>query len=189
MTSLRWTVRDLETFPRDDGNRYEIIGGELLVTTQPSLEHQVVSGEIHTALQNWGRGIGLVIAAPGVIFADDDAVAPDLVWVRLDRLPALVGPDRKLHSAPDLMVEILSPGSTNERRDREIKLGLYSRRGVLEYWIVDWVQRRIEVYRRQDAALRLAVTLSEGDRLESPILPGFSHEVGHLFAGLAALGS
>ena len=89
--------------------------------------------------------------------------------------------DRKLHDAPELAIEILPPGGTNERRDREIKLKLYSRHGVLEYWVVDWHKRRIEVYRRQNAVLELAATLYEGDTLVSPVLPDFSCQVRELF--------
>jgi Uma2 family endonuclease len=86
-----------------------------------------------------------------------------------------------LHDAPELAIEVLSPGEKNERRDREIKLRLYSRHGVLEYWVVDWQKRRIEVYRRQQAVLELAATLYEEDILMSPILPGFSCQVSELF--------
>src|SRR5262245_31037872 len=79
----------------------------------------------------------------------------------------------KMHDATELAIEVLSPGRKNERRDREIKPRLYSRHGVLEYWVVDWAKRRIEIYRRQQAVLELAATLYEGDVLVSPILPGF----------------
>jgi len=58
-----------------------------------------------------------------------------------------------------------------------VKLALYSRRGVSEYWIVDPRQRRIEVYRRAQAALGLAATLYAEDALESPLLPGFTARV------------
>ena len=69
----------------------------------------------------------------------------------------------------------------NERRDREVKLKLYSRRGVLEYWIVDWQQRKVEVYRRQEQALHLVATLYATDTLTSPMLPGFACPVTQLF--------
>jgi Uma2 family endonuclease len=80
-----------------------------------------------------------------------------------------------------LVIEVLSPGSTNERRDREVKLKLYSRRGVLEYWIVDWQARQVEVYRREELALRLASTLYATDPLTSPLLPGFACGIATLF--------
>lgn len=72
------------------------------------------------------------------------------------------------------MVEVLSPGPANEQRDRELKLSLYSRQGVQEYWIVDWQAQVVQVYRREQAALQLAATLFVGDVLTSPLLPGFT---------------
>ncbi|HXV82521.1 MAG TPA: Uma2 family endonuclease, partial [Candidatus Binatia bacterium] len=69
----------------------------------------------------------------------------------------------------------------NERRDREAKLKLYSRRDIVEYWIVDWRAQQIEVYRREELDLRLAATLYATDRLESPLLPGFACQVATLF--------
>ena len=84
---------------------------------------------------------------------EDTIGAPDVVWVSRERLSSVLAEDGKLHGAPDLVVEVLSPGPVNERRDREAKLKLYSQRGVREYWIVDWRQRKLEAYRRQEAAL------------------------------------
>jgi Uma2 family endonuclease len=127
--------------------------------------------------------MGVALPAPGVIFADDDNVAPDVVWVSTARLSQIVGADRKLHAAPELVVEVLSPGATNEARDREAKLRLYSRQGVSEYWIVDALTRLVDVYRREagEGMLRHAATLGAGDRLESPLLPEFGVPVDSLF--------
>lgn len=187
--SIRWTTDDLDVFPLEDGKRYEIIDGELYVSTQPSYQHQRVSGRLFRALDAWDdqTGAGEVNTAPGVIFAIDDAVAPDVVWISRERLPSVLGRDGKLHAAPDLVVEVLSPGSANQKRDRDIKLRLYNVRGVLEYWIVDWIGRRVEVYRREQGALQLAGTMLEADALASPLLPGFSYRLEELFAGLAPL--
>jgi Uma2 family endonuclease len=185
--SQRWTITDLEMFPQPlEDKRYEIIDGELYVSTQPSYEHQVVCLQIGRLLGDWSdrESAGQVVPAPGVVFSDDEAVAPDLAWVRKDRLPLILGEDRRFHDAPDLMIEVLSPGASNERRDRQAKLGLYSRRGVREYWIVDWRKRSVEVFRRENAALQAVATLYEEDSLESPLLPGFSCAVARLFAGL-----
>jgi Uma2 family endonuclease len=126
-------------------------------------------------------GAGEVNHAPGVIFADDDDVAPDVVWISHTRRATALGPDGHLHTAPELVIEVLSPGSINERRDREAKLKLYSWRGVLEYWSVDWCTRQVEVYQREQLAIHLVCTLHPTDRLTSPLLPGFSCEVATLF--------
>jgi len=181
--SMRWTSADLELFP-DDGKRYEIVDGELYVSKQPPWYHQLLCVDLAVPLDRWSRdtGAGVVNVAPGVILADDDDVAPDVVWVNTERLAMALAPDGKLHAAPDLVVEVLSPGLTNERRDREAKLKLYARRGVREYWIVDWQRRQIEVFMRVDATLQLVATRLEGDSLESPLLPGFGWPVSELFA-------
>lgn len=131
----RWTLAQLATLPEEEGCRYELIDGRLHVSKQPSWEHQGVCHNVSFVLEEWNRRerAGVVREAPGVIFADDVAVAPDVAWVRRERLPLLLGADRKLHGPPDLVVEVLSPGAQNITRDREEKLHLYSRQGVEEY--------------------------------------------------------
>jgi Uma2 family endonuclease len=173
-STLRWTSADLDAMP-DDGKRYEIIDGELYVSKQPHWHHQHTCVAVATELEIWNRetGAGQVNAAPGLIFADDDDVAPDVVWISNERRAVALTEDGKLHAAPELVIEVISPGYANERRDREAKLKLYSRRGVWEYWIIDWLRRQIEVYRRENAALILVATLHEADTLETPLLPGF----------------
>ena len=180
--ALRWTSADLAVLP-DNGKRYEIIDGELYMSRQPHWHHQRACGKIFAALETWSAdtGTGEANLAPGVIFAEDDDVAPDVVWVSQARRATALGPDGHLHAAPELVVEILSPGATNERRDREAKLKLYSRRGVLEYWIVDWRAQQVEVYRREELVLRLVATLYPTDTLTSPLLHSFACRVAALF--------
>jgi Uma2 family endonuclease len=184
MTTLRWTSHDLELLPDDDGKRYEIVDGELYVSKQPDWHHQYICLRLGAILDAWSRETkaGKANAAPGLVFADDDDVAPDVIWISRERLATALQPDGYLHSAPELAIEVLSPGVTNTRRDREIKLKLYSRRGILEYWIVNWQERYIEVYRREQAVLKLHSTLYEADVLQSPHLPGFSCQVSEIFA-------
>jgi Uma2 family endonuclease len=187
-TTPRFTSADLEFFPLDDGRRYEIIEGELYVSKAPHAYHQDVCFRLCSKLDQWiaQSGNGRAFIAPGVIFAEDDDVVPDIVWASSSRLTTILGPEGHLHSAPELIVEVLSPGSANEKRDREIKLNLYSRRGVDEYWIVDWIQRRIEVFRREEAELRLAATLLESDTLTTLLLPAFACPVADIFKGIPA---
>ena len=188
MTSrLRWTSKDLESLP-EDGKRYEIIDGELYVSKQPHYYHQRVCFKLGLLLEAWSEraGFGEVTGAPGLVFAEDDDVAPDIVWSSFSRLKTILQADGKLHAAPELVIEVLSPGPRNETRDREAKLKLYSRRGVGEYWIVDWIGRRIEVYRREAAQLNLVSTLFEADTLAILLLPGFTCPLGDLFKGIPA---
>ncbi|WP_019498128.1 Uma2 family endonuclease [Pseudanabaena sp. PCC 6802] len=171
---LRWTTADLELLP-DDGNRYETIDGELFVTRAPHWGHQETCGNIYTELRNWSRrtGLGRAAIAPGIIFVDTDNVIPDVVWASNERLATLLDEAGHLMDAPDLVVEVLSPGADNERRDRDLKLRLYSVRGAKEYWIVDWRLQQVEVYRRQEISLGLVAVLYANDELTSDLLPGF----------------
>jgi len=184
-TATRFTSADLLAFP-DDGKRREIIDGDLYVSKQPNWHHQVVCGRLSGLLDAWGlpdtRGMAAI--APGLILADDDDVAPDVVWASTARLAAILGTGGKLYAAPELVVEVLSPGGANARRDRDTKLKLYSRAGCDEYWIVDWPRRSIDVYRLAAAGLTLALALRDGDTLTSPLLPGFAVPLARIFAGL-----
>jgi Uma2 family endonuclease len=136
------------------------------------------------ALEQWSaENGGDTVEAPGVILDDENAVAPDVVWISEARLPVILGEDGKLHGAPDLAVEVLSPGPRNVRRDRDLKRRLYSAWGVREYWIADWQAKTLEVYRREGAALKLMATLYATDELTSPLLPDFKVSVARLFPG------
>ena len=181
MSAHHWTSQDLETLP-DDGRRYEIIDGELHVTEIPHLNHQAVCGNIAFLLEQYNSqtNLGVTIFAPGIIFSEDD-VAPDVVWISRERLATALWPDGYLHSTPELVVEVLSPGDINERRDRETKLKLYSRRGAFEYWIINWRTRQIEIYRREEMALRQTGIVYENDILQSPYVPGLRFQVREVF--------
>jgi Uma2 family endonuclease len=186
MKTQHWTLPDLELLP-DDGSRYEIIDGELYVSKQPDMQHQIVCTKIASLLYLWSEQsqLGLAISTPGIIFTNDNAVVPDVVWISNERYATALQADGKFHSCPELVIEVLSPGSENNRRDREIKLKLYSRRGAKEYWIVSWQERSLEVYRRQEGLLELDMTLDETDTLQSPLLPGFTCQIGQLFTQVA----
>jgi Uma2 family endonuclease len=181
--STRWHSADLELLP-DNGNRYEIIDGELLVTRAPHWDHQNAILNLSVALVTWSRssGLGRVSVAPGVIFTDDDNVIPDLVWISNDRLARVLDESGHLSAAPELVVEVLSAGTDNERRDREVKRKLYAIRGVQEYWIIDWRRQQIEIFRRDSHGLPLVATLFSSDVLTSPLLPDFQQPVAEIFS-------
>ena len=119
---VRWTVYDLEVLP-EEGTRYEIIDGELFVTRSPHRRHQQVCGKIFRQLDAWSEssGRGETIVAPGIIFSEADSIIPDVVWVSRERLAQIEDEAGHLLGAPELVVEVLSPGQQNERRDREAK--------------------------------------------------------------------
>ena len=187
--AVRWTIADVEALPDDEWKRYEIIDGELYVSAAPHYEHQSACAQSVFALEEWNRGsrLGRVLVGPGLIFSETDGVIPDVVWISREQLARIADDAGHLRGGPELVVEVLSPGAANERRDREAKLVLYSRYGVDEYWIVDWHAQTVAVYRRHEVGavreppLRLVATLGRGDTLTSPLLPGFSMPVVRLF--------
>ncbi|MDX2257267.1 MAG: Uma2 family endonuclease [Pseudanabaenaceae cyanobacterium bins.39] len=179
---LLWTSADLELLP-DNGNRYEIIDGELFVTRAPHWNHQRTCGNFYSQLTAWSKvtGLGYAAVGAGIIFGNKDDVIPDVVWVNAEKYEALMDQSGHLLGAPDLVIEVLSAGTDNEKRDREVKLKLYSSHGVLEYWIADWRAKQIQVYRRENGVLKLAMTLFESDTITSPLLPEFACALTQIF--------
>ncbi|MGK7929398.1 MAG: Uma2 family endonuclease, partial [Spirulina sp.] len=150
-----WTISDLEFFP-DNDKRYEIIAGELFVTRAPHWQHQEISASIAAELKAWCRktSLGKVAVAPGVIFSDTDSVIPDVVWVSKEQFQDICDDAGHLIDAPDLVVEVLSKTAADRKRDYEIKLKLYSARGVREYWICDRAKQSVQIYRRENGILK-----------------------------------
>ena len=173
------TAADLELMP-DDGNRYELVGGELIVTRAPGITHQEVLGNLFFVLKSYAREThsGGVISTPGVIFDEYNSVIPDIVFLTNEQMER-AGPH--IHEAPELAVEIVSPGRENARRDRVVKLQVYGKFRVKEYWVADPEARTLEVYRLSEGALTLAATLKGDDEITSPVLPGFGCRVSEIF--------
>jgi Uma2 family endonuclease len=183
--SLYWTTADLESLPDDWGwSRYEIINGELFVTRAPHIRHQNTAGNIQYELEFWSRQtkLGKPFQTPGLVFSATDAVIPDLVWASTECIDRGIDNAGHFTIAPELVVEILSAGEVNERRDKSSKLKLYSQYGVREYWIVNWQLQTLEIYRRNNAKLELIATLFPGDTLTSPLLPEFTMPIDGIFA-------
>lgn len=178
-----FTSADLECLPDIPGVRYEIIDGELLVSRAPGAYHEFVVIHLgHAFIQCDPQSQrGVVLPSPGLVLADDADVIPDLVWVSRARLRTILDEKGHLTSAPELAVEVLSPGRVNEVRDRELKLSLYARQGVQEYWIVDWQQRSIDIFRRRGTGLVFVESIRGDEALTSPLLPGFTCQVSTLW--------
>ena len=155
----RWTVDDLQNIP-DDGNRYEIIDGELFVTPAPSWTHQFAVTILYHLLADYlnAEHFGVVLVAPAdVAFSRTRSVQPDVFVVPLveGRHPRHFADVRRLL----LAVEVLSPGTA--RADRVSKRVLFRDEGVAEYWVVDLDARAFE--RSSPADPRVEVVV---DRLE-----------------------
>lgn len=175
------TVDDLEAMP-EDGNRYEVIEGELFVSCAPGLKHQIVSGNVIFAIKVFlqENPIGVVVATPGLILDLYSGVIPDVVFFSHQRGTEIIAKER-LNAAPELVIEILSPGRPNIERDRVAKYQLYGKFGVKEYWIIDIDKSAVEISRTQGSTLALGGILTADDLVTSPLLPGFSCPVSHFF--------
>ncbi len=177
------TVADWEAMPHGDGNRYEIIEGELFVSRSPGLTHQVVLANLITLFVLFleKNPIGAFLPEVGVILSKFSAVIPDLVIVLNEQRDTIITGDR-LTGPPALVIEVVSPGSANSRRDRVDKLQLYSKHLVQEYWIVDPENLTVDQYVSQGAALELSQTLQrEEEHLSSTAIPGFSCLLSQIF--------
>jgi Uma2 family endonuclease len=140
-----WTYDEYARLP-DDGNRYEIVAGELCVSPSPRTAHQLSVVRLTGIFQEFTLrfGIGQIYVAPvDVLLSDTNYVIPDLAFV-LDVRRKIVT-DRGIEGAPDLVIEVLSPST--ESQDRNVKREQYAEFGVPFYWIVDLDRRHIEVFR------------------------------------------
>jgi len=168
----RLTYEDFCLLP-EDGKRREIIEGELFVTPSPLTAHQRAVMRLSVFLWQFvdEHELGEVFAAPfDVVFSDFDVVEPDLLYISKERGSVLTR--KNVQGAPDLVVEVLSESTA--RVDRSIKLKLYGRFGVQEYWIIDVDGPSADIYRRGPEGLELAVRLTANDSLTSALFPGFS---------------
>lgn len=179
----QWTYDEYARLPQGDGNRYEVIAGELVVSS-PDMPHQELVGRLHVLLRPFvdANGLGRVVLSPAdVLLGVGDYFIPDMVFVRSERLGIIS--KRGIDGAPDLVIEVLS-GST-AYRDRGIKRQRYAFYGVSEYWLLNPRSSRIEVYRLTGEAETPEV-LTSGILEWQPLAggPALVIDVDALFRGL-----
>lgn len=161
-----WTRADLERLP-DDGNRYEVLDGALLVTPAPFVPHQFAASQLLILLGAYCRAHEIGVAfGPGAIphgrseLIPDVLVALDVTWPLPRRWTAM--------PTPALVVEVLS--DSTRRRDLGIKREAYDRWGIPEYWIVDDDDQSVTVVRRGAPDVRVTDTLRWQPRAALPAL-------------------
>jgi Uma2 family endonuclease len=180
----RWTYSELVALP-DDQMRHELIDGEHFVSPSPTTIHQEISKRLFLALNAHveRHRLGEVLYAPfDIKLSAYTVLVPDIVYFTAARFADVVN-EKHATAAPDLVVEILSPGT--RRRDLGRKRAVYDRDGVREYWIVDPDARSITVLRRPRPEAGLTdVTvhaLAGGDALESALFPGLKVRLPDVF--------
>ena len=172
------TYDDLLAMP-EDGNRYELIFGEIVMPPSPTSKHQYALSELNDLFKRYAHAhrLGRVFFAPfDVRFSVHNVVQPDLFYVRRERIRIDKG--NYVDDAPDLIVEVLSP--SNRAQDIVRKAALYTQFGVPEYWIVD-----------PDAETIAVNELREGQYVHIPnrrgfarstVIPGLKVRVADVFA-------
>ena len=170
---VKLTYEDYLLLP-NDGLRHELLDGEHYVTPSPSLKHQKVLLNLTLLIGNWlaANPVGQILFAPfDVVLSLFDVVVPDLVYISNQRARKILDP-AKAQGAPELVVEIVSPGT--RQRDETTKRRLYERFGVTEYWVVDPELDVVRVYRRGVGGFTRPIEISteEEDVLTTPLLPG-----------------
>ncbi len=174
------SVSDYLLLP-EGGPRYQLIEGDFFVAPSPRGYHQQIAGRIYRLLCDWveKKDAGLVMFAPFDVYLDDHNVyQPDVLFIAKAR-QADVYQDDGVHGAPDLAVEVLSPGTAC--LDKDSKRRVYARHGVSEMWLIDPELQTVQIYRFLENAERPVAYLELGDTLTTPLLPGFSVALAKIF--------
>jgi Uma2 family endonuclease len=174
------TAADLASIVTErEGDRVELIDGVAYVTPAPRPSHQFIAQNLNRLLDRHIQAgkLGRLAAAPlDVRLSDHDVVQPDLIFIARERL-AIIG-DVAIEGAPDLVVEVLSPGT--RERDLGAKRDLYARAGVREYWLVDPPARTIEILSLEGGAY-VPVPPDAAGLAQSALLPGLTFDAEAVF--------
>jgi Uma2 family endonuclease len=169
MSTSLVSYADLQQMP-DDGRQYELYDGEVRVVPSPTNRHQFVLLNLVAALMQYEERHGgrLLFAPSDVVFTQYNVVQPDLLYF-VEARRHLVELDTPTSAAPDLTVEVVSPGTS--AHDRVRKQATYARFGVREYWIVDPFDETIEIFSLDRDVYRAAQVTGKADVAASIAIP------------------
>lgn len=170
-TEIKFTYRDYINLPESETERHELLEGELIMVPSPNEPHQKVSRNLEFIIWEFvkQRKLGMVYDAPiDVVLSKEVVVQPDIIFISEKRKGIIT--KKNIKGTPDLVIEILSPGTSG--KDRTIKHTLYARYGVKEYWIAGPKKENIEIYVLEKEGLKLEKKYSSPDKLHSPLLKG-----------------
>ena len=176
-----WDYSDYARLP-DDGNRYEVIDGELLVTPGPTPHHQHYSGNLFSRLREYvlEHKLGVLLFDVDVLFVEGNFLRPDLVFVPAERKHGIV--KRGIEVPPGLIIEILSP--TSSSIDMVKKPRRFGDFGVPEYWVVDPEQQCVWVWRFAEGKTEPARIETQLTWTPAESIPPFSIALSELFRPL-----
>ena len=139
-----WTYADYARLP-DDGNRYEVIDGEVFMTPAPGTMHQHWGANLYMVLRTYveRHRLGVMLWDVDLLFVTGQYLRPDMLYVARERLEHVT--NRGVECQPGLVVEILSPYSKHV--DLVKKPARYGDFGIPEYWVLDTFRREMLVWR------------------------------------------
>jgi Uma2 family endonuclease len=173
--------REME-FDEDDNFRYELLNGILMRKGSPTIQHQRIVRKIAFAFEKFleQKPIGEVFFAPlDVVLNEYNAPQPDVFFVGKDKKYILDEEEQVVIGTPDIIIEILSPGSV--KKDRITKKEIYERCKVPEFWIVDPSYRNVEIYKLDGDNYELADFVEESGVAKSTVLEGFELSLDKIF--------
>lgn len=184
MPAVKEKVYSIEDYKRlPEGSPYQLIKGELIMTPAPKPIHQIILGNIFERLRAWTKtkDLGLVLPAPVDVFADEEnAYQPDIIFISKDQMNLLK--DDGFYGVPTLVVEILSPSSGYY--DLREKFYVYEKRGVKEYWIVDYNLKEVEIYGNKDGKFLSSLKLKGEGIARSKVLEGLEISTDEIFQSI-----
>jgi Uma2 family endonuclease len=158
-----------------EGGKFQLIAGEILEMTSPSLYHQEILLNIISEFRHFlnKNKIGKVFVAPlDVYFSDTEVYQPDILLLLNESFSKMK--ENKIEGAPDLVVEVLSPSTAYY--DLKHKKSIYEKQGVREYWIVDPMEKSVEIFENISGKFNSLGEFSKSDSIKSKLISGL--EVG-----------
>jgi Uma2 family endonuclease len=173
--------RELE-FDEDDNFQYELLNSILMRKASPTIQHQRIVRKIAFAFEKFleQKPVGEIFFAPlDVVLNEYNVPQPDVFFVGKDKNFILDEEEQVVIGIPDIIVEVLSPGSV--KKDRITKKKIYERSKVPEFWIVDPSYRNVEIYQLKGEAYELVDFFEESGTVKSSVLVGFELSLDNIF--------
>lgn len=174
----RYTYADYCRLP--EGSPYQLIGGELVMTPSPTPYHQMVSMKLELKMAGYvlEKGLGIVLYAPlDVCLGETETYQPDIIFISNERLAIIE--EKCIKGAPDLVVEILSPGTAYYDLRRKYKV--YEKEGVREYWIIDPGNKGVQVFCLREGKFALDQEIEQEGSVKSRVITGFQIQAENIF--------
>jgi Uma2 family endonuclease len=174
----RYTYKDYEELP--EGAPYQLINGMLVKSPSPTPYHQGLAGKLHLLFAELEkRAKGKAFFSPiDVYLSENETYQPDLIFISSEHLD-IIG-EKKIEGPPDIVVEILSP--SNAYYDLRHKMHMYQHFGVREYWIVDPLEKSVEIYNNGETGFTLESKVVASGTIVSKLFPELEVKIEDLFA-------